>query len=58
MHSIKKYKEEKDDFFNHNTKDEIGDISWSNYLKNNISFIQNLNAKNVTNVDIILTLIL
>ena len=42
MHSIKKYKEEKDDFFNHNTKDEIGDISWSNYLKNNISFIDSI----------------
>ena len=42
MHSSRKYIEEKLDIFNHNTIDEIGDISWSNDLKNNISFIDSI----------------
>ena len=42
MHSSKKYIEEKDDIFNHNTTDEMGDISWSNNLKRNASFINSI----------------
>ena len=42
MHSIKKYIEEKDDIFNHNTDEELGNISWANNLKRNTSFIDSL----------------
>ena len=42
MHSSKIYIEEKDDIFNHNTVDEMGDISWSNNLKRNTSFIDSI----------------
>ena len=42
MHSSKIYIEEKDDIFNHNTVDEMGEFSWSNNLKRNTSFIDSV----------------
>ena len=41
IHSSKKYIEEKDDIFGHN-KNELGNISWSNNLQRNASFIDSI----------------
>jgi hypothetical protein len=42
LHSTKRYIEEKDDIFNHNTDEEMGNISWANNLKRNVSFIDSI----------------
>ena len=42
LHSTKRYIEEKDDIFKHNTDEELGNISWANNLKRNTSFIDSL----------------
>ena len=42
LHSTKRYIEEKDDIFKHNTDEELGNISWANNLKRNTSFIDSI----------------
>ena len=42
LHSTKRYIEEKDDIFKHNTEEEMGNISWANNLKRNLSFIDSI----------------
>ena len=42
LHSTKIYIEEKDDIFNHNKDEELGNISWANNLKRNTSFIDSV----------------
>ena len=42
LHSSKRYIEEKDDLFHHNTDEEMGNISWANNLKRNTSFIDSI----------------
>jgi len=42
LHSTKKYIEEKDDIFKHNTMEELGNISWANNLRRNMSFIDSI----------------
>ena len=42
LHSTKIYIEEKDDIYNHNTDEELGNISWANNLKRNTSFIDSI----------------
>ena len=42
LHSTKKYIEEKDDIFKHNTLEELGNISWTNNLRRNMSFIDSI----------------
>ena len=42
MHSTKRYIEQKDDIFKHNTDEELGNISWANNLKRNTSFIDSI----------------
>ena len=42
LQHIKKNIEEKYDIFNHNTLEELGNISWSNNLRNNASFIDSI----------------
>jgi len=42
LHSAKKYIEEKDDIFKHNTVEELGNISWANNLRRNLSFIDSI----------------
>ena len=42
LHSTKRYIEEKDDIYKHNTDEEMGNISWSNNLRRNASFIDSI----------------
>ena len=42
LHSTKRYIEEKDDIFHHNTDEQLGKISWANNLKRNASFIDSI----------------
>ena len=42
LHSAKRYIEEKDDIFHHNTDEEMGNISWANNLKRNTSIIDSI----------------
>ena len=42
LHSTKRFIEEKDDIFHHNTDEEMGNISWANNLKRNVSFIDSI----------------
>ena len=42
LHSTKKYIEEKDDIFYHNSDEQLGNISWANNLKRNVSFIDSI----------------
>ena len=42
LHSTKKYIEEKDDIYKHNSDEEMGNISWSNNLRRNASFIDSI----------------
>ena len=42
LHSTKEYIEEKDDIFKHNTEEELGNISWANNLRRNLSFIDSI----------------
>ena len=42
LHSSKRYIEEKDDIFHHNSDEVMGNISWANNLKRNTSFIDSI----------------
>ena len=42
MHASKIYIEERDEVFNNNTIDEVGNIYWSNGLRRNASFIDSI----------------
>ena len=42
LYSAKRYIEEKDDIHNHNTEEELGNISWANNLRRNASFIDSI----------------